>query len=156
MKILKKYVGINFKKSTFVTFGNHDMRILNQSIAYNIHYPKEITSQIQKNYFDFAAYISEFIRDDKGNPLSLVHYCELFGLEEAGKAHDPEVDAINLANLYDEVLVKSNLVVDEYKKHLRMHSSHLPEPIANAVTRLASGENVTAEEFEESLKKYLS
>ena len=110
----------------------------------------------QKNYFDFAAYISEFIRDDKGNPLSLVHYCELFGLEEAGKAHDPEVDAINLANLYDEVLVKSNLVVDEYKKHLRMHSSHLPEPIANAVTRLASGENVTAEEFEESLKKYLS
>ena len=156
MKILKKYVGINFKKSTFVTFGNHDMRILNQSIAYNIHYPKDITSQIQKNYFDFAAYISEFIRDDKGNPLSLVHYCELFGLEEAGKAHDPEVDAINLANLYDEVLVKSNLVVDEYKKHLRMHSSHLPEPIANAVTRLASGENVTAEEFEESLKKYLS
>ena len=156
MKILKKYVGINFKKSTFVTFGNHDMRILNQSIAYNIHYPKDITSQIQKNYFDFAAYISEFIRDDKGNPLSLVHYCELFGLEEAGKAHDPEVDAINLANLYDEVLVKSNLVVDEYKKHLRMHSGHLPEPIANAVTRLASGENVTAEEFEESLKKYLS
>ena len=37
-----------------------------------------------------------------------------------------------------------------------MHSGHLPEPIANAVTRLASGENVTAEEFEESLKKYLS
>ena len=156
MKMLKKYVGINFKKSTFVTFGNHDMRILNQSIAYNLHYPKDVTSQIQKNYFDFAAYISEFIRDDKGNPLSLVHYCELFGLEQAGKAHDPEVDAINLANLYDEFLAKTNLVVDEYKKHLRMHSSHLPEPIAQAIVKLASGEDVSAKEFEENLKKYLS
>ena len=65
MKALKKYVGLNFKKATFVTFGNHDIRILNQSIAYNILYPKDITSQIQKNYFDFANFIGEFIRDEK-------------------------------------------------------------------------------------------
>ena len=156
MKALKKYVGINFKKATFVTFGNHDLRILNQSIAYNFSYPKEITSQIQKNYFDFAAFISEFIRDEKGNPLSLVHYCALFNVAEAGTAHDPEVDAINLANLYDAFVKQPNLVVEEYKKHLRLHNSNLPEPIGAVVTKLSSGKTVTAKEFEEELRKYIS
>ncbi len=156
MKALKKYVGINFKKATYVTFGNHDLRILNQSIAYNLAYPKEVTSQIQKNYFDYSAFISEYIRDEKGNPLSLVHYCELFGVPEAGAAHDPEVDAINLANLYDAFLVNTNLVVAEYKKHLKLHNSNLPAPIAKAVVRLVSGETVTAQEFEDEIRKYLS
>lgn len=156
MKALKKYVGLNFKKATYVTFGNHDLRILNQSIAYNLAYPKEVTSQIQKNYFDYSSFISEYIRDEKGNPLSLVHYCELFGVPEAGEAHDPEVDAINLANLYDAFLVNTNLVVEEYKKHLKLHNSNLPAPIAKAVVRLVSGETVTAQEFEDEIRKYLA
>ena len=156
MKALKKYVGLNFKKATYVTFGNHDLRILNQSIAYNLAYSKEVTSQIQKNYFDYSSFISEYIRDEKGNPLSLVHYCELFGVPEAGEAHDPEVDAINLANLYDAFLVNTNLVVEEYKKHLKLHNSNLPAPIAKAVVRLVSGETVTAQEFEDEIRKYLA
>ena len=156
MKSLKKYVGLYFKKATFITFGNHDIRILNQSIAYNIIYPKDICSQIQKNYFDFSAFISDFIRDEKGNPLSLVHYCELFKVPEAGKAHDPEVDAVNLANLYDSFIAKTSLVAEEYKKHLKNHSSHYPEPIAEAISKLASGKDVTAKEFDEAIKRYLS
>lgn len=155
MKALKKYVGIHFKNATFITFGNHDLRILNQSISYNLVYPKDVTSQIQKNYFDFLSFISEFVRDDKGNPLSLVHYCELFGVPEYGQAHDPEVDAVNLANLYDSVLVKTDLVAEEYKKVLRNNSQSLPYPIAEAVRKLVSGEPVTPEEFEENIKKYV-
>ena len=156
MKELKKYVGINFKKATFITFGNHDLRILNQSISYNLVYPKEVTSQIQKNYFDYMSFISEFIRDENGNPLSLVHYCELFGLQEAGKAHDPEIDAINLANLYDGFLANLTLVSEEYKKHLNKHNSSLPYPVAKAIKKLSNGENVTAEEFNEYIKEYLN
>ena len=156
MKQLKKYVGLYFKKATFVTFGSHDLRILNQSISYNLTYPKDITSQIQKNYFDYSAFISEFIRDEKGNPLSLVHYCELFNVPEAGAAHDPEVDAINLANLYDAFLANINLVAEEYKKHLKLHSSNLPYPVEQAIIKLASGENVTSKEFEENIKQYLN
>lgn len=156
MKALKKYVGINFKKATFITFGNHDLRIINQSIMYNMHYPKEITSQIQKNYFDFSAFLNEFIKDDAGNALSLVHFCELFGVEEAGVAHDPKVDAINLANLYDAFVTKTDLVTSEYLKHLRLHSGSYPSPINKAVISLASGKDVTAKEFEEEVKKYLS
>ena len=30
----------------------------------------------------------------------LIHLCELFEVPEAGQAHDPAIDAINLANLY--------------------------------------------------------
>ena len=156
MKALKKYVGINFKNATFITFGNHDLRIINQSIMYNMHYPKDITSQIQKNYFDFSAYLNEFIKDDAGNALSLVHFCELFGVKEAGVAHDPEVDAINLANLYDAFIKNPDLVASEYLKHLRLHSGSFPGPINKAVIALASGKDVTAKEFEEEIKKYVA
>lgn len=156
MKMLKKYVGINFKKATFITFGNHDMRILNQSIAYNFTYPKDVTSQIQKNYFDFASMLNEFIRDDNGNALSLVHACEMFGVPEAGSAHDPEVDAINLANLYDAFVSNTDLVSEEYKKHLQKNSSVFPEPVAQAIRKLAAGQDVSGKEFEEFIKKYIN
>ena len=156
MKELKKYVGINFKKATFITFGNHDLRIINQSIMYNMHYPKEITSQVQKNYFDFSAFLNEFIKDEAGNALSLVHFCELFEVPEAGAAHDPEVDAINLANLYDAFVSKPDLVASEYLKHLRLHSGAYPSPINKAIISLASGKDVSAKEFEEEVKKYVS
>ena len=156
MKLFKSYCGLNFKKATFITYGNHDMRILGQSIAYNLAYPKDVTSQIQKNYFDYSAFIGEFIRDENGNPLSLIHLCELFHVPEAGTAHDPEIDAINLANLYDAFLDQKDLVLEEYRKHIRTHSNNLPTPVHNVVVRLASGETVTAEEFNEELKKYIN
>ena len=156
MKNLKKYVGLYFKKSTFITFGNHDLRILNQSIAYNIHYPKDVTSQIQKNYFDYGSFISEFIRDENGNPLSLVHYCEMFKVPEAGQAHDPEVDAVNLANLYDAFIRNTQLVAEEYKKYLATNANHYPDPIAEVIRRLASGKDVTSKDFEEEIKKYVN
>ena len=156
MKALKKYVGLPFKKATFITFGNHDMRIINQSIMYNIFYPKDVTSQIQKNYFDFSAFLNEFIRDEGGNALSLVHFCELFGVPEAGKAHDPEIDAVNLANLYDAFVANPDLVVEQYLKHLRLHSGNYPTPINNVIIKLSSGKDVTAKEFEEDIKDYVS
>ena len=153
---LKKYTGLNFKKTTFITFGNHDLRILSQSIMYNMDFPKEICSQIQKNYMDFAAFISDFIRDQNGNPLSLVHYCDLFEVKESGPAHDPTVDAVNLMNLYDAFLEKSELVLKEYKVLLQRPNGHLPKPVAEAIVKLASGKDVSAKEFENGLKDYLS
>lgn len=152
----KKYVGLGFKKATFITFGNHDLKILNQSIAYNLDFPKEITSQIQRNYLDYMAFISEFIRDEKGNPLSLVHYCDLFKVKEAGTAHDPSVDAVNLANLYDAFLKNPEIVLDEYKKHLGKHTNSLPAPVAAIVKKLSEGEDVTSKEFDDELRKYIA
>lgn len=155
MEELKKYVGLSFKKSSFITYGNHDMKILGQSISYNMDFPKEICSQIQKNYIDYATFINEFMRDENGNPLSLVHNCEAFGLTLAGDAHDPAVDAENLANLYDAFLKNPALVAENYKKVLP-HVNHFPEPVNHILVKLNNGESVSPETFDEEIKDYLS
>lgn len=154
MEAFKKYCGISFNKCSFCTFGNHDMRILSQSIAYNFDFPKEIVSQIQKNYIDFSSFISEFIKDDKGNPLSLIHYCEMFKVDIVGPNHDPSSDAENLARLYDAFIKDSELVLDEYKKVLGKFS-RLPEPVKPLIEKLLSGKDVSPKELDEEIKKFL-
>lgn len=151
---LKKYCGLPFKKCSFLTFGNHDMKILGESVAHNLVYPKEIVSQIQKNYVDYQVIIAEFIRDENYNPLSLVHYCELFNIKEAGAAHDPSVDAVNLAHIYQAFLDNKDLVLEEYLKVLT-HMNNLPEPVKNAVKSLANGKDFTADDFKKSAKEYI-
>ena len=155
MSELKKYCGLSFKKSSFITFGNHDMKILSSSISYSFDFPKEIVQCIQQNYIDFSAFIGEFMRDDKGNPLSLIKYCDAFGVPQAGPAHDPAVDAENLAWLYDATMRKSAILIDEYKKVLKSFN-HFPSPVSNVIKKLANDENVTYEEFEKEIKDYLA
>ena len=150
----KKYLGTKWKKCLFVTYGNHDLRILNQSIAYNFHYPKDFCSQFQKNYADFAAFISEFVRDENGNPLSLVHSCQLFGVDLAEPAHDPVSDAVNLARLYDAFLKNSDIVEEQYKKAV-LHTNHFPEPIKQVLSKLSEGQDVSASDYEEFVKEYI-
>ena len=152
--MLKKYLGTKWKKCLFITYGNHDLRILNQSIAYNFQFPKDFCSQFQHNYVDFAAFIGEFVRDEKGNPLSLVHSCELFGVEIMEPAHDPRSDAVNLARLYDAFVKKADIVKDEFKKSV-LHTTHLPEPIKQVIARLNNGEDVTPEDYDTFVKEYL-
>ncbi len=154
MDALKKYCGLNFKKASFITFGNHDMRIISQSIVYNFNAPKEICSQIQKNYIDYQAFIAEFVKDEKGNPLSLVHNCEKFNVSEAGKAHEPDIDAINLANLYNAFLEHIDLVKEEYVKSLKF-LNHLPGPIRKTIMKLSNGEDVTKTDFDKYVEEYL-
>ena len=155
MSELKKYCGLSFRKSSFITFGNHDMKILSSSISYSFDFPKEIVQCIQQNYIDFSAFISEFMRDDKGNPLSLIRYCDAFGVPQAGPAHDPAVDAENLAWLYDATMRKSDILIDEYKKVLKSFN-HFPQPVSNVIKKLANDENVTSEEFEKEIKDYIA
>ena len=155
MSELKKYVGLAFRKSSFITFGSHDMKILSSSISYSFDFPKEIVQCIQQNYIDFSAFIGEFMRDDKGNPLSLIRYCDAFGVPQAGPAHDPAVDAENLAWLYDATMRKSDILIDEYKKVLKSFN-HFPAPVSNVIKKLANDENVTSEEFEKEIKDYIA
>ena len=155
MADFKKYCGMSFSKCSFMTFGNHDMRILSQSIAYNFDFPKDIVSQMQKNYIDFSSFISEFVKDDKGNPLSLIHYCEKFEVEIVGPNHDPSSDAINLCSLYDAFIKNTNLVREEYKKVLGKFT-RVPEPIKPLVVKLLNGETVAPGELDDEIKKFLA
>ena len=155
MSELKKYCGLSFRKSSFITFGNHDMKILSSSISYSFDFPKEIVQCIQQNYVDFSAFIGEFMRDDKGNPLSLIKYCDAFGVEQAGPAHDPAVDAENLAWLYDATMRHSEILLDEYKKVLKSFN-HFPQPVSNVIKKLANNENVSSDEFDKEIKDYIA
>ena len=154
MKEIKKYCGMNFKKTIFMTFGNHDIRILNQSSSYNLNSPKEIVEVIKKSYVDFQAIISEFVKDDNGNPLSLSHYLELFKVEFDGQAHDPLYDALNLAKLYDIFLKEKDIVLEQYCKVLN-RSNIGPEPVNKTIKKLLNGESVSPEEFKKFIKEYI-
>lgn len=155
MNALRNYLGSAFKKCSFMTFGNHDYRIISQSVSYNLDTPKDIVSQIQHNYIDFNVVISEFSRDEHNNPYSLLNYCKIFNVPEVGEAHDPSYDAINLAHLYNAFVSSPDIVLNEYLK-LLSKPHHLPLPIEEAVKALATGQDYTAEEFKEVAKKYIS
>lgn len=154
IKDLKKYCGIHFKGTSFLTFGAHDMRILNQSISYNLDSPKEMCNVIRGNMVDFQSIISEFVKDDHNNPLSLSHCLEAFNLEFDGTAHDPEYDAINLCRLYEAFMQNSEIVKNEFKKNLNRISYH-PTPVNDVMKKLLAGETVTPEDLEKYIDTYI-
>ena len=137
-----------------MTFGNHDIRILNQSISYNLNAPKDLCDVIKKNYIDFQVIISEFVKDPNGNPLSLSHYLEAFDVKFDGSQHDPLYDAVNLARLYNVFLKRKDIVLNEYKKILNRNNVG-PEPVTKAIHKLLQGQAITPEEFDDLIKDYI-
>lgn len=152
---LKKYSARIYNKCMFVTFGNHDLRILNQSLLASNDADAEIVKHICSHNIDFSTLLAEFVRDDKNNPLSLTNYCKLFSVTMEGVAHDPLYDALNLAKLYQAVYKNTGLIEMEYVKVLK-NMKHLPSPIRKAVQHLANGEDVSAETFMKDVKETIS
>lgn len=155
IKDLKKYCGLHFKGCSFLTFGNHDIRILNQSISYNLDAPKDLCQVIKSNYVDFQAVISEFIKDDHNNPYSLTNYLNVFGVEFDGTAHDPEYDALNLVRLYDAFMKDVDIVEKEFFKNMKRCSYH-PEPVDRVIKDLLDGKTVSPEDFKKYIDEYIA
>lgn len=155
MEELKKYVGRSFSKSLFVTFGNHDLRIISQSVSYNLDANKEDAKFIKSNYLDLAAFISQYIKDEKGNSLSLDNSLKIFGIEFDGTKHDPLDDARNLAILYGAIHKNPELMAREYKKVL-CKNSNLPAPLPKLINQLAKGESVTPDDLDKMIRDYVS
>ena len=145
---IKKYCGLAFSRCAFMTFGNHDMKIFNSSISHNLDTPTDITSVIHKNFVDYQAFISDFIKNSDGNPYSLENYLRVFNVDFNGTTHDPKDDAYNLMLLYDNFLRNPEIVLDEYLKVLG-GVRHLPTPIKVAAEKLSRGEDMSAAEFKE-------
>ena len=78
----------------------------------------DLCDYIRKNHVDFLRVISEYINDDKQNPLSLTNYCKVFDVKMSGTNHEALSDAKNLALLYNAVLKSPQVVGIEYKKVL--------------------------------------
>lgn len=148
---VKKYMGREFTKCLFVTFGNHDVRIISQSLAHNLDARKDDVEVLIKHNFDLADFLNTYLKDENNNNLSLAHMLEKFKINFKGTQHNALADAINLAYLYDAFLKNKDILAVEYRKTLGMYR-HLPEPIHRAVERLANGETVKPEEFDEYIK----
>ncbi len=152
---LKKYMGRDFSKSKYVTFGSHDLRIIAQSLAYNLDVKKEDVQILIKHDFDLSEFASNYIKDENNNTYSLANFLKVFHLDFKGTQHNALADALNLVYLYDAFLKNKEIVKDEYMKVLAK-MRHLPEPIHNILTDLLNNKTVTLDEFEryvdESLK----
>ncbi len=155
MSDLREYCGSAFKKCIFMTFGDHDMKIINSSVQYNLAYPKDVIEQIHHNYMDYAAFISDFIRDENNNVLSLINYCKHFNIPFEGEQHNPLYDALNLAKLYDAFLDNKDIVLHDYLIRLA-HYPHLPTPIKKAMEKLSIGHDVDYDSFLKDIRDYLT
>ena len=150
----KKYMGKDFSKTLFVTFGSHDLRILAQSLAYNLDAPKEEIQLMIKHGFDFSEFMSQYVRDDNGNTYSLANSLKLFGVDFEGTQHDAYADALNLAYLYDAFIKNKDILKNEYKKVLYNYR-HIPAPIKELLTNLKEGKSITPEIFDHLVEEDL-
>lgn len=154
MEKLKKYCGLSFTKMAFMTFGNHDLRILAKSLEAHHNADREIVQHIIRNDIDFAAVLSQYVKDEKGNPYSLVNYLKLFGAEPTGISHDPLYDAKDLMLLYKLVMKSEDKIYEEYLKVLKQ-MKHFPDPIHNIIVKLVDGKDITSQEFKENVRNYI-
>lgn len=150
----RKYVGKDWGKCLYVTFGSHDLRIIMQSAENNMDSSREEARYVTHNAFDLSEFISRFIKDEHGNSLSLTNYLKVFGVPFEGQAHDALVDAYNLIDLYKAFLAHPEIVEAEYKKVLAK-MTHFPVPVMRVLQKLNAGETVTPQEYEEQVKEFL-
>jgi inhibitor of KinA sporulation pathway (predicted exonuclease) len=151
---LRNYVGKSFNKSAFIIFGNHDVRILNQSFHHSPDADETIVKTITKNAIDFSMFLSEFIKDDKGNPLSLINNLAVFNVPFKGDHHHPLDDTKNLLNLYRQVISHKEIIIESYIKSMS-HLRHVPEPVKIIIEKILKDEPVTKETFILTIKEYI-
>jgi len=152
MAKFKKYIGRDYKKAKFVTFGNHDIRIFSQSEHITGPSEGDLFDYIRKNHVDLSRVISEYIKDDKQNPLSLTNYCKVFDVKMSGTNHEALSDAKNLALLYNAVLKNPQVVGIEYKKVLE-NGKGMPRPIQKLMKQLRESGAVTDKDLERYIKE---
>jgi inhibitor of KinA sporulation pathway (predicted exonuclease) len=154
MEKLRQYVGRSFQKTAFVIFGNHDLRILNQSLNHSPDATEDIVKTITKNSLDYSLFLSEFVKDLQGNPLSLVNNLLMFNTPFDGVNHHPLDDAKNLMKLYRLVLENKPILIQQYVQVLtRMR--HVPEPVKMVIQHLLNHHTIDETLFMKWIKEYI-
>lgn len=154
IKGLKEYLGHDFTKSLFVTFGSHDIRIISQSLAHNMDVKKEDIQNIIKHSFDISEFISQYVKDSNGNTYSLANMLKVFNVEFKGTQHNALADALNLVYLYEAFLKNKDIVKVEYRNVLKQ-MKHLPDPVHDLIIKILEDNNVTAEDFDKMIENSL-
>lgn len=151
---VKRYMGRSFTKCLFVTFGNHDQRIMAQSLAYNMDANKEDVQFMIKHSFDFAEFMSQYVRDENGNALSLANMLKVFNIDFKGQQHNALADTLNLVYLYDAMIKHRDILSREYRKVLGQ-MRHLPEPVHQLILQLLEEKSVSPTDFSKMIEDAL-
>lgn len=151
---LKKYVGKDWEKSLFVTFGPSDGTIFMASSDNNLDANRADANFVVHHMFDLCGFIHQFIQDEHGNPYSETNYLKLFEVDFAGEAHDAVVDAYNLIRLYKAFYERKDIVEREYSKTIR-NNHKLPTPIARLMNRIYAGEKLGPEDLAAEIHDFL-
>ncbi len=151
---LKEYCLSENKKVLFITYGTHDLRIIARSMEESPEADKDFCEYILHNTIDLSAVLAQYVRDENGNPLSLIHALEAFDITMSGEPHDPLVDAKHLLLIYQALLEKKEKLLILYEKTLRNWKA-LPLPIHIIIQRLIDGKDVTHEEFIDLISAYI-
>jgi inhibitor of KinA sporulation pathway (predicted exonuclease) len=150
----KNYCGRTFSKSVFITFGSHDIRIINKTLGANLDADEKIVKQIVKSHIDLASIISMFVKDDKQNSLSLYNYLLTFNLTPTGVHHDPLDDAVNLMNLYEALFKEKDVLFNNYLKVLA-NCKQCDPPVSFVIKQLLEDKEVTPQQFKDAIRKYI-
>lgn len=151
---LKKYIGKDFKNPLFVSYGPTDATMFLASSENNMDASTDEARFVARHFFDLASFIGQYVRDENGNPYSLTNALKTYGIEFEGTAHSALADAYNLLLLYQGFLEKKEITLRHYMKLLG-NASHLAEPVADIVRRLAKGKTVTPEDFRQIVEDCL-
>ena len=154
IKGLKEYLGRDFTKCLFVTFGSHDIRIISQSLAHNMDVKKEDIQNIIKHSFDISEFISQYVKDPNGNTYSLANMLKVFNVEFKGIQHNALADALNLVYLYEAFLKNKDIVKVEYRNVLKQ-MRHLPDPVHELIGKILEDNEVSAEDFDKMIEHSL-
>lgn len=154
MMLLRNYLGKNFKKAAFIVFGNHDARILHQSFHHSPDALETTVKTVTGNLIDYSMFLSEFIKDQNGNPLSLINNLLVFKEQFQGEHHQPLDDAKNLMLLYRRVLENKETIMSEYLKIFKQFR-HLPEPVKIIIQQLLEDKLVEKKDLMQAVKDYL-
>ena len=121
----------------------------------NMDASMECARYLSKRVFDFCHFLSHYIRSDAGDPLSLKHMCEVFGISFEGQQHDALSDAYNLLCVYRHFLSDTDIVKEQYEKVL-VRSNSIPYPSRKIIRMLKEGKTATIEDLNKAVEEALS
>lgn len=146
----RKYVGKFWDSCRFVTFSEHDMVIVKNTMAQYRDLNPSYARNIYRHHLDLQRLLDRYIQDQNGNPYSLTNYLKVFGLEFDGKAHDAIYDALNLLDLYKVAREGKEIFIKEYKNVL---CGAKTRPVVKEIIHMLSeGKTVTPEIFDALLE----
>jgi len=151
MKYFDKYVG-HHHNIKFISYGNYDLRMLHQTSLIASISEDEFVKSIYKNYIDFSAVLSRYVKSEHGTQLSLLDALSTFDVFPEGEPHDPLFDAKNLMYLYRAFLKNKAKLIAEYEKLLLNHHSY-PRPISQIIKELKNKGSVTIEDLKKNIEE---